>query len=532
MHSTDDSQPIPEKKARWKKCPICWDSVYISETRPVAWYKVQNADMPIEGGDVVLRLVMRFPGSTLALPREGIDSITLDDDIPWYHIADVPDYARIMKGSEDYMTSQYDTEIENLQTQEREDELIFGDDTTWIRKAIASVKKSKEKVVGIGNPPTFTRQQVERRPEKEPITFERLEEAPDMYVYQHAVKSGQSSGQNPTPGSREPSAVLNPAQSESLSEEALSSAMSKLGASGFEDKRDKTSQEEDSHGTAKLGASGGAPHPPDVPFYFYQALPHFYLSSLDIRILKTAFGDYSQFPTTILPRIEHISTGHVVDEDLRKRTKYLGHLPFGCEVNFLECDWTDLVSQQVLDQFNHEINRRRKRNYEKATREEKDRIRAEKSEEDQRWATTRRKRSSMTSVDRPFSESDFQPLGLEGQAGSDIMGGMDTGISSASPPWSSSRGRNRPSFTALASPSGSPPGPRTVWGTTAIAPTSPQPAPQNPDDGWLQDWERDLLTEQHQLAAAGGNGDNATSGGKKKKNKKITLMSTTGRRAA
>jgi hypothetical protein len=41
MHSTDDSTPMPEKKARWKKCPICWDSVYISETRPVRWYTGQ-----------------------------------------------------------------------------------------------------------------------------------------------------------------------------------------------------------------------------------------------------------------------------------------------------------------------------------------------------------------------------------------------------------------------------------------------------------------------------------------------------------
>jgi hypothetical protein len=37
MHSTDDTNPMPEKKARWKKCPICWDTIYISETKPVRW---------------------------------------------------------------------------------------------------------------------------------------------------------------------------------------------------------------------------------------------------------------------------------------------------------------------------------------------------------------------------------------------------------------------------------------------------------------------------------------------------------------
>jgi hypothetical protein len=75
MHSNDDSAPLPEKKARWKKCPICWDSVYMSETRPVRWYIGQEGTPPREGEDVVLRLVMRQPGSTLALPRDGADAL-------------------------------------------------------------------------------------------------------------------------------------------------------------------------------------------------------------------------------------------------------------------------------------------------------------------------------------------------------------------------------------------------------------------------------------------------------------------------
>lgn len=54
------------------------------------------------------------------------------------------------------------------------------------------------------------------------------------------------------------------------------------------------------------------------------------------------------------------------------------------------------------------------------------------------------------------------------------------------------------------------------------------------DDGWLQDWEKDLLDQQqvqqqHQLIS-GMEGLNVeakpSGGGKKKKNKKITLMST------
>ncbi|PGH32987.1 hypothetical protein GX50_04202 [[Emmonsia] crescens] len=557
MHSTDDSNPLPEKKARWKKCPICWDTVYISDTRPVGWYTGQT-DTPVEGGDVVLRLVMRHPGSTLALPRDGVEALGPDDDIPWYHVAEVPDYARIMKGGEDYMTSQYDNEIHDLERQEREDELLFGDDTTWTRKAVAAIREAKEKVKDIGNPPIPPRQPPERRPTRVPITFEEPpDDVPEMYKIEHATKSGQSLSSNVhTPSNPQ----LIP-RNDFLNQDQMndvSSAISKLEVNPHPETDRNLGAPSRIAGKSK--DTGGAPHPPDHPLYFYQALPHFYLSSLDIRILKTAFGDYSQFPSTILPRIERISTGHIVDEDLRKRTKYLGHLPYGCEVSFLECDWRDLVGPDVLEKFRDDIERRRKRNREKAAREEKERIRAEKNEEEQRWAAARRKRPSLTAADRPFSDNDFQPLGLEASSAS----GFDPSMSSASPPWSSSRGRNRPSFTALASPSGSPPDPsstataayRTVWGTAAIAPTSPQAAYKNhdrePNDGWLQDWERELIAEQErQILAATTNIERngpsttsatatatatataaATAGGKKKKNKKITLMSTTARRAA
>ena len=41
----------------------------------------------------------------------------------------------------------------------------------------------------------------------------------------------------------------------------------------------------------------------DASCYFYQALPNYYLSTLDIKILRAAFGSYSNLPSTILPRV-------------------------------------------------------------------------------------------------------------------------------------------------------------------------------------------------------------------------------------
>ncbi|EEQ32525.1 putative Delta(24(24(1)))-sterol reductase [Microsporum canis] len=537
IQTVDDPNSAPIKKARWKKCPICWDPVYMSETRCVRWYSGQQIDTLMEGGDVFLRLVMRRPGSTLALPRDGADrhGHAPDDDLPWYNAAEVTDYARFMKGGEDYMMSQYDAELEALEKQEQEDELLFGQDSTWTQKAMTAIREAKEKIKGIGNPPSFHRHVADgQKHEQDPSTAVGLHASEGL----DTLAPGNLSTEPPSNSIQDTALSTN--TSLPGEDEAISSTMSKLEIQPQPAIKQALSEEKPL--PPSINESERA-HPPDIPYYFYQALPHFYLSSLDIRILKSAFGDFSLFPSTILPRVEHISTGHIMDDDLRKRVKYLSHLPYGCELTFLECDWTDLVSPSVLEKFSADIERRRKRNREKATREEKERIRAEREEDEKRLAPSRRKRLSLSSPsERPFSASDFQPLGSLTNEDH-----VDTSVSTASPPWSSTQNRNHQSFAALATPSNSPPSRRTVWGTAIVESSSPAAGssqgafPPNHDDGWLQDWEAELLAEQQEYIINGAN-NSGSSGknkntpgatpGKKKKNKKITLMSTNARRAA
>src|SRR5215469_2362513 len=154
MHSDDGTHHTPEKKARSKSCPLCGDSIYISETRPVRFYTGQEGKPLREGADVVLRLVMRPSGSTLALPRDGATALDKGEDIPWFFAAEVMDYARIMKGTEEYMLEQFDADIVALELQEKEDELMFGEDNVeWSQRAVRMIKEAKEKIKGIGGPP-------------------------------------------------------------------------------------------------------------------------------------------------------------------------------------------------------------------------------------------------------------------------------------------------------------------------------------------------------------------------------------------
>ncbi|KAI5852270.1 hypothetical protein BZA05DRAFT_397378 [Tricharina praecox] len=504
MASADGNKPVVNKP-RYKKCVICTDSVYMTDIRPVRFFTGRQTDPPKEGDDVVLRLVMRMPGSTLALPRDGADPPSALDEIPWYFAEDVMDYARIMKGSEDYMMKQFNREIVELQEMQLEDEVMFGEDGIWARKAIETIRMHMEALIGIGNPPPSIVPQREKEKQKEkrpPIVFsENTDDVPLMYHVMHEARSGHSSSSHtPKPGP--------PDADDSISAVELS-----LSLIEYEEPRQRT---------AGAGASS------DSPYLFYQALLHHYLSPLDIRILKVTFGSFANFPSTVLPRVENVSTGHTVDDDLRKRARYLAHLPYGCEVTFLECDWTDIVPLETLEKFKSDIERRRKRKRDKETKEERDRVRAEKIEEDEKWSTLRyRRRESTGFLKEKFKDEDFVALGHSELVDNEAV--AETSPSQAT----------ESSANALHQ--------RTVWGTPAIAGSQEESAHLTENNsGWLPDWERELLLDEEMMAqiemeGSMGNGGGSGSGGrapshgkgqKKKKFKKVTLMTNGGKRGA
>ncbi|EGX88404.1 Zinc finger domain-containing protein, C3HC4 RING-type [Cordyceps militaris CM01] len=421
------------KPAKWKKCPLCEDSVYIQEVRSVRFYSGQESSLPRPGDDVVLRLMARKATSTLALPREGgAEAINSSDDVPWHFAANVLDYARIMKGTKEYMTEQYEEEVVALLKQEKEDKDLFGQDGAWTQRAVKVVRSLQERIDDL------------------------------------------------------------------INVAAATSAMNRI---------------------------SGKPMS-DSDFYFYSSPPHLYLSPLDIRILKTKYGSFSSFPSSLLPTVEHIVTGNVVDDALRKRAKYLGHLPHGCVISFLECDWTDIVPEETLSAFASDIAKRRKRNRDKDVQEERQRINAEQIEAAALHisAGISIRRQGIEEDRLPLMDmSEFQPL---------------NGASSTTPP------EDRIGFNTLASMSTSPTGERTVWGTAAV-PASPEIGAthvESRDDGWLD--EAELLSnaelsmhldsihiaEQEREAARQPENGSSARGGKKKKKQRITLMSTGGHR--
>ncbi|KAL1891554.1 hypothetical protein Cpir12675_004926 [Ceratocystis pirilliformis] len=469
VEEEEELRKRPNRQVRWKKCPICDDHVYIHDMRPVRFYSGQETALPRPGDDVILRLMARTANYTLALPKgSSAESLHTGTEIPWHFAANVLDYARIMKGTIEYMEEQHDEEIIALEEMEKSDELMYGEDNEWTQKAIHSIQQSKTKLQ-------------------------------DLVVPSDA-------------------GLLSPVD-------------------------------------ANESASTSKQHPNTPEFYFYSAPPHLYLSPLDIRILKTKYGSFSEFPSTLLPRVEHISTGHAVDDALRKRAKYLNHLPHGCLISFLECDWTDIIPADTLAQFADEIRRRRKRNADKSAQEDRLKAQAERRE----TAAMQRFSSTMAGVTNGRYGHVYNPYMDDPTHQIDSPVDLDAdfqALPGTSPPGSTtSSSLAQPESSDHDAASSMEPSSKTVWGTQAIAGDQASRATADVvDDGWLRDEdllgrELALQLQQIQMSEARETADEALgmntetiitnndkgsgAGGKKKRKQKqkITLMSTGSRRA-
>jgi len=485
--SEDVATGLRGASLKFRKCPICWDSISISEIKPVRWYTIDDgtdeenivvASEPREGFDVAMRLFMRKPGTTLALPRDDYlplsqVAVLPEGDVPWHYVPEILHYAWIVKGSTSYMLAESEREITELEQMEKEDETAFGEDGFWTQKAIQRIRDIAENYDDIGQ---------------------------------------------------------GPARQANL---ALSTAIRKA------ESIDPLPQDIPYH--FQPGSPTRSPHQRDTPYLFYQprSASHYYLSALDIRILRRAFGDYESFPSAILARVEHITSPQTIDDDFRKRYRYLSHLPSGCHVAFLECDWSEMVDPEVLETFALEIDKRRRMRREKLVREEKER---EMEERNRRFGrrgvggggyTNYTEEEVGMGVARSQDSEDVKWVIANALASVQSGTSPNTALSTSLPALQQiSTSAETQDNSSVA---------RTVWGTPRVASTpsaaTPVVAPSTPkevviDDDepgesggmWAQNWEEMLKADKVDVSKSQGS--------RRKKGKKLVLMSNSVQRGS
>lgn len=268
------------------------------------------------------------------------------------------------------------------------------------------------------------------------------------------------------------------------------------------------------------------PPPSTSTYYYYQAasgMPIF-LHPLDIKILNAHFNGYASFPDSITVRVESFAEGSVND-DLRKRCKYLSHMPEGADVVFVEADLSGVVGTEGLRNFEGALKARRARRKEKGKKDDRAKARAEEREKERLNHDFGAGRTWRTGA-----EAEVQALGYAFEIPPEV-GVEDVEMEEEQPtvtapavaPQVVSGAWGSRSF-ASAAHSGSGGGtPRTGAGTGQRANRSLR------DE--QDEWDLDFAWHEMEQRASGGAGAGGAVGGRKKKsNKLVVLGSGPGRR--
>lgn len=385
-------------KLKWARCPVCFDTLNEKQLKSVKWYDepqfqedepavasgssyvTQLSDhdaIPRAGSTMRMRLMQRPQMTTLALPR----SYTWPSDLipphqaPFHFLPDVYDYAKFMLATPEYLITDLSNDLDALAVERRmmasmRDELsiLFIDtadqklrhqiakaaalESPQLKEAIDRTHKDHDDIARRHN------LECERKLTGE-MKGAALPEAPEAFL-----ATGSSSGIFMSP--RTPLSI--PATPKSTPSPAPV----------------PTPPANTSNNRNHRQRRNINPPPPSTQtYYYYQAasgLP-IYLHPLDIKILFSHFNSYASFPDTITICVESATEG-TVNDDLRKRCKYLAHTPEGADVVFIEADLEGVVGQEGLKNFEGAIKLRKSRRKEKGRKDDRARARAEERERD------------------------------------------------------------------------------------------------------------------------------------------------------
>ncbi|KAL4246962.1 RING-finger protein MAG2/RNF10 [Abortiporus biennis] len=377
--------------SKWVRCPICFDSVNERQLKSVKWFDgasdveeeeegpptASSSAAAIESGLVTtpkpgstlrMRLIQRPQITTLALPRSKTwpSDLLPPHQAPFHFLPDVYSFAKFMLATPSYLIDDLNRDLDDLAT-ERRMLASMGDDlgVNFVDAADAKVRHQIEKATALDTPQL--KEAIDSAIQMERQLVDRHVYHQNRQVQEHAANVEESdvplaylashpSGFNTpthhparTPLSTQPSTPRAPTPSRN----------------------------------AKPRRNLNPPPPSTSTYYYYQAasgMPIF-LHPLDIKILLSHFSGYASFPDSIVVRVESFTLS-TVNEDLRKRCKYLAHFPEGADVVFVETDLEGVVGQEGLKNFDRALAMRRSRRREKGKKDDKARARAEEREKE------------------------------------------------------------------------------------------------------------------------------------------------------
>ncbi|KAG5639560.1 hypothetical protein H0H81_012231 [Sphagnurus paluster] len=397
------ADPDITSENKWARCPICFDSVNERQLKSVKWYDgsthadedtsparascsssswEDNFDnVPRAGSMMRLRLVQRPQITTLALPRSHSwpSDLLPPHQAPFHFLPDVFAFAKFMLATPAYLISDLTKDLDELALERR---ILAGMDDdiglSFLDGAEQKVHNQIARAAALES--AVLKAQIDK-------AIKNQDEIQERFAFHEQRRKVEEASRSDS--SDKPKEFLAHRTPTSLHDGSASNATQ-------------------SRSAPRQRRNVNPPPPSTSTYYYYQAasgLPVF-LHPLDIKILLSHFKSYASFPDTISVRVDSFAEG-TVNDDLRKRCKYLAHMPEGADVMFIETDLTDVVGNEGLKNFEGALKMRATRRKEKIRKDDRARTRAEERERE-------KERSHIPSTWTDFVPShSFTPPSLE-----------------------------------------------------------------------------------------------------------------------
>ncbi|KAG6919053.1 hypothetical protein DXG01_009763 [Tephrocybe rancida] len=372
---------------KWARCPICFDSVNEKQLKAVKWYdgpshiehgasqassSSSSLDddtfeiVPRTGATMHMRLMQRPQITTLALPRSQTwpSELIPPHQAPFHFLPDVFSFSKFMLATPTYLISDLSRDLDDLATERR---ILAGmnDDLgiSFVDGADQKIRNQISKATALDTP--LLKEQIDK-------AIRDQQEIEARHAFRERSRKAEEAARS----------EIADTPSEFLASKSSGPARISTPLSSAEEPKAL------GRNAPKQRRNVNPPPPSTSTYYYYQAasgLPLF-LHPLDIKILLSHFKSYSSFPDTITLRVESLAEG-TVNDDLRKRCKYLAHIPEGADVVFIEADLSGVVGVDGLKNFEGALKMRTSRRREKGRKDDRARTRAEEREKEREKST-------------------------------------------------------------------------------------------------------------------------------------------------
>ncbi|XP_068094793.1 E3 ubiquitin-protein ligase RNF10 [Hyperolius riggenbachi] len=330
----------------WSRCPICYSSVMKKDLKSVA---ATETRVYAVGDTITMQLMRREKGVLVAMPKSKW--MTLDEPI---HLGDEEHslFSKLLLASKEQILKQIIAEEQAALLKQYSVEKDTPE-ACFIEAAIQDLKDRQERL----HAPHEQESEVAAVP-TEVLNVETEAEEEPLSVNSKVVQYISAFDEE----------VVDPL-CEALCQSMECAALESVSAESDDVTHDDDDDDEVDFApeTQEETTPSGPPANPHF-YYFYQAVDsqHIYLHPVNVRCLVHEYGSLERCPEIITATVVEID-GFTVTEEVRRRYRYLCHLPLTCE--FSVCEMAlgpPAVSQETLAYFADEVEKRKKLRQRKA----------------------------------------------------------------------------------------------------------------------------------------------------------------------